>query len=70
MNHIRHAKRCITWKSLLTSESFQKKAKTLFREGVLVDEKKLHDASSDGNLMEVRRLLSSGMLNVNGEILE
>ena len=36
----------ITWKSLLTLESVQKKAKPLFYEGILEDEKKLRDASA------------------------
>ena len=51
-----------SWNQLLTSESFIMMGKSVFRE---VIEKKLNRASWDGNLREVRSILSSGMVNVN-----
>ena len=52
---------CQAWNQLLTSESYQAK----FREEILKDEGHLHDASRDGNEEEVRRLLSTSLVNVN-----
>ena len=54
-----------TWNKLLTSESFQRKAKSVFSRAILEDENKLRIASSFGNIDEVRKLLSNGMLDVN-----
>ena len=54
-----------TWKILLTSESLQKKVKSLYHQQILDDEKKLWHASEKGNTEEIKRLLSSSMVNVN-----
>ena len=53
------------WKELLTSDNFQRKGKYVFGEDVSEDETKLWNASRDGVIEEVRRLLSYGILNVN-----
>lgn len=62
-------KKCLevngTWKELLTSESFVIKGKSAFRDEILKDEKTLHSASGRGESDQVRRLLSSGMVDVN-----
>ena len=54
-----------TWKNLLTSESYQRKAKALFHDQLLEDEVKLWWAAKEGKGKRIRRLLSNGMLNVN-----
>ena len=54
-----------TWKNLLTSEPFHKKLKSQFYKQILDDEKKLWHASEKGNTEEIKRLLSSNMVNVN-----
>ena len=46
------------WRELLTSDSHQKKAKTLFWQGILVDETRLCRAATDGNASEVKSLLT------------
>ena len=46
------------WKKLLTSDNFQRKGKYVFGEDVSEDETKLWNASRDGVIEEVRRLLS------------
>ena len=53
------------WHDLLISEPFQRRGKLLFHDEILKDEKKLHSASREGNVHEVRKLLFTGMLNVN-----
>ena len=53
------------WKRLLTSESFQKKAKSVFRQEIKEDEKKLWQMSQSGNTNEVRRIMSLGMVDIN-----
>lgn len=53
-----------TWKKLLTLPSFQKKA-TLVHEGIQKEKKRLWYASNGGNVEEVRRLLSSGLIDTN-----
>ena len=53
------------WHDLLTSESYQRKVKSVFHHELLEDEKKLHSASGEGNAHEVGRLLYTGMLDVN-----
>ena len=53
------------WRELLTSESYQRKAKDLFQEEITEDEQKLWDAAWTGNIENITRLLSSGMLDVN-----
>ena len=53
------------WYELLSSESYQTKAKSMFKHEILKDEEDLCNAARDGNIEEVTRLLSSGMLDIN-----
>ena len=53
------------WKTILTSKTFQKKAKAVFQEEILEDEKKLLRVSKEGMTEEVRKLLSNCMVNVD-----
>ena len=53
------------WKDVLTSKIFQKKAKYVFQEEILEDERKLLRISNEGNVEEVRKLLSICMINVD-----
>ena len=53
------------WKEQLASELFQRKGKSVFNEELFLDEGKLIKASRDGIQDEVKRLLSSVMLDVN-----
>ena len=50
------------WNDLLTSESFKKIGKSVFREDIKME---LCKASDNGNLKEVKSTLSSGMVDVN-----
>ena len=53
------------WQNLLTSNSYQRKAKILFQNEITADEKKLRYAAQYGNIEEVARLLSNKMLDIN-----
>ena len=53
------------WKEMLTTRSFEMKRKIAYREEIFKDEKKLLEASEEGNAGEVRRIISSGMVDVN-----
>ena len=53
------------WKRLLNSATIKQKAKSVYRGGILRDEKKLFQESGLGNEEEVRRLLRIGILDVN-----
>ena len=53
------------WNVLLTSESFQSKAKSVFHKKILEDEIRFMHASLDGCIKEVRKLLSIGLVDVN-----
>ena len=53
-----------TWKELFSSESYEKKSAELLVEK-LEYEKELWEASKEGNAEEVRRILSSGKMDVN-----
>ena len=53
------------WKKLLRSESLLEKARSVFHSAILNDEERLFDASGQGNTEEVRRLLSSTLVDVN-----
>ena len=53
------------WKALLSSERYISRGKTLFREDILKDEETLIDAALMGNTHCVRRLLVTGMIDVN-----
>ena len=55
----------ITWNQLLTSESFRKIEKSVFREDI---EEDLLGAIEEDNVDEVRRILSNGVVDVNCEI--
>ena len=55
---------CKAWNKLLTSES-QVQARFLFREEMWKEEVELYRAAMLGNVEEVTRLLSSGMVDVN-----
>ena len=56
---------CITWNQLLLSESFKKRAKAIYQEEILKDHTKLCSSSKAGDLAEVRRILSTEMVDVN-----
>ena len=56
-----------TWNKLLLSESYLKIGKTVFRDEISKDQEKLNNAANNGNTTEVKKLLSSGMLDVNRE---
>ena len=54
------------WNSILTAEPINKKAKSLFRKEILADEKQLSRLSRyGGKATDVRRILLSGLVNVN-----
>merc|ERR1712018_643239 len=56
---------CKAWNELLTSEAYQEKGRSLFRDGILKDEDLLHDASKHRNKDAIRRLLSPHLVDVN-----
>ena len=51
-----------SWTELLTSESFKRMGKSEFQENIV---RELLQATDDGNLKEVRGILSSGMVDVD-----
>ena len=53
------------WKKILTSQPIQQKAKSVYKDGIKKDEMMLWYHSRGGKTEEVRRLLSSRMLNIN-----
>ena len=57
----------ITWSGLLTSESFQKKAKSAFKIGIEADTKRLIDACWSNKTHKVAGILSSGMISLDCE---
>ena len=57
-----------TWHTLLKSEIFQKKAKSLFQDEILIDQVLLHRASGKGDIDVVRELASYGMLDLNHKL--
>ena len=52
------------WKGVLTSNIIQKMAKNAFKNEILGDQKNLIHASRKGKAQEIRKLLSTGMLDV------
>ena len=62
-------KKCLevnkAWKNILTSKTFQKKAKAVYQEDISKDETKLLRDSKRGNTEEVRKHLSNVMVNVD-----
>ena len=53
------------WKELLASEDFRIRGKAVFKEEILKDEKSLLEATVNGKLPKIRRLLSTRMVDVN-----
>merc|ERR1712117_336105 len=53
------------WCNLLKSESYLKRARDIFQKEISHDGLKLHSASRDGRMDDVRRLLSTGMLEAD-----
>ena len=53
------------WHDLLTSDSYVKKAKSTFQEGIVEDEKKLCLASKEGKKDEAAKILDMGLVDVN-----
>ena len=54
-----------TWNELLMSETFRKKGKAVFQDELKRDQDKLWQGANCGNESEVRKILSSGLLDVN-----
>ena len=52
------------WHELLTSDSYQKRAKVVFHEGIWKDENNLWSAAEAGNVAKVKRFLSH-LVDVN-----
>ena len=55
------------WRGVLTNKGLQPKVKSTFREEIANEENKLVEMSRDGDIEGVRRILSSGLVNVNCE---
>ena len=55
------------WKTVLTATTFQKKAKSVFKEEILEDEEKLRKNSLRGQTKAVKKLLSIALLDVDFE---
>ena len=55
------------WNKLLTSEPYQKKGRSVFKDEILEHEDHLHLASIEGNKAKVERLLSHFLVDVNCE---
>ena len=53
------------WKALLSSERYKSKGKSLFKREILKDEITLMSAANMGDIYCVRRLLATGMIDVN-----
>ena len=62
-------KKCInvnkSWNELLTSETFKRKAKSVFQKEIKRDQDKLWLATCRGNTEELKGILSNGMVDVN-----
>ena len=54
-----------TWNRLLLSEPYLKIGKSVFRDEISKDQEKLKNAAENGITTEVKKLLSSGMLDIN-----
>ena len=57
----------MSWSKLLKSEYYQKRARSVFKSEILEDQEKLSTAAMGGRTEEARRLLSSGILDVDGK---
>ena len=53
------------WREQLSSERYKTWVKSVFKREILEDENKLCAAADEDNIDGVRRLLSSGIINVN-----
>ena len=53
------------WKVLLSSERYKSKGKSLFKREIKKDEITLMSAANMGDIYGVRRLLATGMIDVN-----
>ena len=53
------------WKCVLTSKRYQTVGKSVFTKEILKDGAKLHLVAEEGNMDEVRKLLASGMVDVD-----
>ena len=58
------------WHDLLTSDSYLKKAKIMFQEGIVEDEKKLHLAIKEGSTDVATRILDMGLVDVNYQLFK
>ena len=56
---------CKTWNELLTSKSYQVKGKSVYHDEILMDEYLLEYATRTDNKYEVRKLLSTCLVNIN-----
>ena len=57
------------WKKLLTSESYNKKGRIVFWQELYDLEAKLGQASEEGNVLRVRKLLSFALVDVNSAMI-
>ena len=53
------------WSEVLTNKIFQRKVKTRFRKEILEEELTLRKMCMEGNAYGVRRILSSGLVNID-----
>ena len=60
---------CTTWKGLMTSAPFQKKAKLCFCIDIEEDKKKIINASCSGDAQTVQNLLSFGFIDIDSPII-
>ena len=58
----------VCWQNLLTSKTFQMKAKSVFRKEIFLDELNLWRAAKAGNKEEVKRVLASRMVNLDSGV--
>ena len=56
---------CVAWSALLKSESFMTRATSRFPTEISTDENKLWNAANGGDIYWVRKLVLSGMVDVN-----
>ena len=53
------------WRGILTTKIFMEKAKAVFEEGILEDENRLFDVIIKSRIQDMRKILSTGMVNVD-----
>ena len=54
-----------TWEELLTSEPYQKKGESVFHDEIVQYEERLWQTAKEGNVKEVKSVLSSIFVNVD-----